>query len=466
MDAPAHELPKKYRHAILSLIKGLICLSAIASFIACVAIYYPESDFHFWGYVMFAALYLIVFLANANMYRCFNIGMLRRRELVFSFCIASFLTNFIMYFVISLLCKFIIDPLPLLAVLLFQWAAGSLLLLLANRVFFLLRPVRNAAMVCSQDQHETETLEKFQNMRDSYRIVEVISEAAGFDAIAAGLAPYSTVIAGAIDASLRQKLVNFCFEHNKRLFVLPSVQDIILHNSHETFVGDSVVYLCKNRAFTIEQLAVKRLMDIAVSLLGLLLTSPIMLVTALLIKLYDGGPVFFRQVRYTRNLERFTLIKFRSMIVDAEKDGARFTTPDDQRITPVGRFIRRTRIDELPQFFNILRGEMSLVGPRAERIENADYYCEMLPEFRYRMNVKAGLTGYAQIYGKYNTSYEDKLKLDLLYIENCSLIQDLQLLLLTVRVLFLPESTEGFRSTTIGELQKEREHRDELDRSA
>lgn len=466
MDAPAHELPKKYRHAILSLIKGLICLSAIASFIACVAIYYPESDFHFWGYVMFAALYLIVFLANANMYRCFNIGMLRRRELVFSFCIASFLTNFIMYFVISLLCKFIIDPLPLLAVLLFQWAAGSLLLLLANRVFFLLRPVRDAVMVCSQDQHETETLEKFQNMRDSYRIVEVISEATGFDAIAAGLAPYSTVIAGAIDASLRQKLVNFCFEHNKRLFVLPSVQDIILHNSHETFVGDSVVYLCKNRAFTIEQLAVKRLMDIAVSLLGLLLTSPIMLVTALLIKLYDGGPVFFRQVRYTRNLERFTLIKFRSMIVDAEKDGARFTTPDDQRITPVGRFIRRTRIDELPQFFNILRGEMSLVGPRAERIENADYYCEMLPEFRYRMKVKAGLTGYAQIYGKYNTSYEDKLKLDLLYIENCSLIQDLQLLLLTVRVLFLPESTEGFRSTTIGELQKEREHRDELDRSA
>lgn len=466
MDAPAHDLPKKYRHAILSLIKGLICLSVIASFIACVAIYYPESDFHFWGYVMFAALYLIVFLANANMYRCFNIGMLRRRELVFSFCIASFLTNFIMYFVISLLCKFIIDPLPLLAVLLFQWAAGSLLLLLANRVFFLLRPVRDAVMVCSQDQHETETLEKFQNMRDSYRIVEVISEAAGFDAIAAGLAPYSTVIAGAIDASLRQKLVNFCFEHNKRLFVLPSVQDIILHNSHETFVGDSVVYLCKNRAFTIEQLAVKRLMDIAVSLLGLLLASPIMLVTALLIKLYDGGPVFFRQVRYTRNLERFTLIKFRSMIVDAEKDGARFTTPDDQRITPVGRFIRRTRIDELPQFFNILRGEMSLVGPRAERIENADYYCEMLPEFRYRMKVKAGLTGYAQIYGKYNTSYEDKLKLDLLYIENCSLIQDLQLLLLTVRVLFLPESTEGFRSTTIGELQKEREHRDELDRSA
>ena len=225
---------------------------------------------------------------------------------------------------------------------------------------------------------------------------------------------------------------------------------------------DIAAVLAKRRP----QLALKRLMDVVISGCALLVLWPLLLLIALAIKIDDPGPVFYRQVRYTLNLERFTLIKFRSMIVDAEKDGARFTTPDDQRITPVGRFIRRTRIDELPQFFNILRGEMSLVGPRAERIENADYYCEMLPEFRYRMKVKAGLTGYAQIYGKYNTSYEDKLKLDLLYIENCSLIQDLQLLLLTVRVLFLPESTEGFHSTTIGELQKEREHRDELDRSA
>ena len=449
---PKYSIPQRFRHAILSLIKMLICASAIAAFIACVALYYPESDFHFWGYVMFAVLYLIVLLSAANMYRCFNIGMLRRRELVISYCIATLLTNVIMYFVISLLCKFIIDPIPLVITTLLQCIAGMLLLLLANRVFFLLRPIREAIMICSADQHETETLDKFSQMRDSYRILAVVSETMGYEQLINRINEFSTVIAGQIDVNLREKLVNYCFDHGKRLFVLPTVQDIILHSSHETFVGDSVVYLCKNRTFTLEQLAIKRMMDIGVSLIGILLTSPIMLVTALLIKLQDGGPVFFRQVRYTRNLEKFTLIKFRSMVVDAEKDGARFTTDNDSRITPVGKFIRRTRIDELPQFFNILQGDMSLVGPRAERIENVDYYCEMLPEFRYRTKVKAGLTGYAQIYGKYNTSYEDKLKMDLLYIENCSISLDVQLLFQTVRVLFLPESTEGFVRTSIAEM--------------
>lgn len=462
MKTQKNSIPQRFRHAILTLIKMMICASAIAAFIACVALYYPESDFHFWGYVMFAVLYLIVLLSAANMYRCFNIGMLRRRELVISYCIAVLLTNVIMFFVISLLCKFIIDPIPLGITTAVQCIAGMLLLLLANRIFFLLRPIREAIMICSQDQHEAETLEKFSQMRDSYRILAVVSESLGYDEILSRIAPFSTVIAGQIDMNLREKLVNYCFDHNKRMFILPTVQDIILHSSHETFVGDSVVYLCKNRTFTIEQLAIKRAMDIFVSLIGIILTSPIMLVTALLIKLQDGGPVFFRQVRYTRNLETFTLIKFRSMVVDAEKDGARFTTDNDARITPVGKFIRRTRIDELPQFFNILQGDMSLVGPRAERIENVDYYCEMLPEFRYRTKVKAGLTGYAQIYGKYNTSYEDKLKMDLLYIENCSINQDIQLLFQTVRVLFLPESTEGFVRTTIAEMvedqPKEQDH--------
>lgn len=467
MEKRARQLPKKYRHAGLSLLKALVCAVVIASFITCVALYYPESDFHFWGYWVFAILYLVVFLSIANMYRCFNIGVLRRRELTFSFCMASFLTNFIMYFVLSLLCKYMIDPIPLLVMLLAQWIAGALLLLLANRVFFLLRPVRKAIMVCSRDLHEKATLDKFLNMRDSYQIEETVSESLGYDALVDRISGYSTVITGEIEMELRQTLVNFCFDNNKRLFILPSVQDIILHNAHETFVGDSVVYLCKNRPFTIEQLAVKRLIDISVSLLGIIVTSPIMLVTALLIKLHDGGPVFFRQVRYTRNLQKFTLIKFRSMVVDAEKDGARFTTDNDPRITPIGRFLRRTRIDELPQFFNILRGEMSLVGPRAERIENVDYYCEMLPEFRYRMKVKAGLTGYAQIYGKYNTSYEDKLKLDLLYIENCSIIQDLQLLFLTVRVLFIPDSTEGFQTKTIEEMDTEtQKQHDDLQHTA
>lgn len=154
--------------------------------------------------------------------------------------------------------------------------------------------------------------------------------------------------------------------------------------------------------------------------MALTVLSPVLAIVALLIKLYDGGPVMFRQKRYTRNNEVFTLVKFRSMIVDAEKDGAQFTVPGDKRITPIGKFIRATRIDELPQLLNVLRGDMSIVGPRAERLENADAYTEMMPEFRYRTKVKAGLTGYAQVYGKYNTSFEDKVRMDLYYIENYS----------------------------------------------
>ena len=452
------DLPFKFRHAIITLFKILLFAMVVASFIYCVVVSYPETDFHFWGYVMFSVLYGIVFLSMANTYHFLNIGMLRKRELVFSFCFSSLLTNLISFFIISLLCKMIVNPVPLILMLLFQCVCGTIILLLANRVFFLLRPVRNAVMISSADQHETDTLEKFNHVRESYKVREILSESDGLEQLKKQIEPYNTVIVGQIDPGLRQELVNYCFDHDKRMFIVPFVQDIIVHSSHQTFISDSVMYLCRNRIFTVEQLALKRLADIVVSLLGLVITSPIFLITAICIKLQDGGPVFFRQERYTRNFAKFTLIKFRSMIPDAEKDGAQFTTENDPRITPVGRFIRRTRIDELPQFINILKGEMSLVGPRAERIENVEYYCEQLPEFRYRMKVKAGLTGYAQIYGRYNTSYEDKLKMDLLYIENASLAEDFQLLFQTIRVLFVPrDSTAGFSAVSIEELKKNEE---------
>lgn len=161
--------------------------------------------------------------------------------------------------------------------------------------------------------------------------------------------------------------------------------------------------------------------DIICSAVLLLLTSPLMLITAIAIKVDDGGPVFFTQERCTLNRKIFKIYKFRSMIVDAEVDGKSKPAGDrDDRITKVGKVIRATRIDELPQLFNILKGEMSLIGPRPERIEHVDKYCEEVPEFAYRLKVKGGLTGYAQVYGKYNTTAYDKLKLDLIYIEKFS----------------------------------------------
>ena len=262
---------------------------------------------------------------------------------------------------------------------------------------------------------------------------------------------HSNVILGDIAAAKREKVLNYCFENNRRIYILPTVQDIMLNSAAVTQIGDTMALLCRNRPMTMEQMAIKRLADILISAIALIVLSPVLAIVALLIKLYDGGPVLFRQDRYTRNNEIFTLVKFRSMIVDAEKDGAQFTVPGDKRITPIGKFIRATRIDELPQLINVLKGDMSIVGPRAERLENADAYTEMMPEFRYRTKVKAGLTGYAQVYGKYNTSFEDKVRMDLYYIENYSLFMDFKLLLYTIKVIFMKESTEGFENETLKE---------------
>ena len=427
----------------------------VGAFLYLVTHFYPETDFWFKGYLVFVFLYFVVFLAFASTYRCFSIGTMRYRELLFTYILSSFLTNFIFYFILSLTAKQLLKMGPISVMMLVQWAAAALLYFGADRIYYVLYPARESIVVCSKDKHEATVFRKIDLMKERHTINLLVTEAQGAEAIKRAMEPYSTVFMGDISRELRLELTEYCFEQNKRLFVLPTVEDIIFHNASETIVGDSLVYQCKNHTFSTEQAAVKRVMDIVISLIGIILTSPIMLLAALIIKLQDGGPVFFTQVRYTRNYQTFTLLKFRSMIVDAEKDGAQFTKPGDSRITPFGRFMRATRVDELPQFFNILHGEMSLVGPRAERTENVDFYCERMPEFRYRMKVKAGLTGYAQIYGKYNTNFEDKLKLDMLYIENCSIMRDLQLIFMTFKVLFMAEeSTEGFGVSNLSEMDQ------------
>ncbi len=445
--------PKRFKGSIILLCKLAITAVTAGAFLYLATHYYPETDFWFKGFLVFVFLYLVVFLAFATTYRCFAIGTTRYRELIFAYILSSTLTNFIFYFILSLTAKQLLPVGPIGVMTLVQWAAAMLLYFGADKLYYALYPARLSIVVCSRDRHEAAVFRKIDLMKERHTIAMLVTEAQSADAIKRCMEPYSTVFLGDISQQLRLDLTEHCFEENKRLYVLPSVEDIIFHNAHEAIVGDSLVYQCRDHTFTPEQLAVKRLIDIVLSLIGIVITSPIMLVSALIIKLQDGGPVFFTQERYTRNYNKFTLLKFRSMVVDAEKNGALLTTPGDPRITKVGRVMRALRIDELPQFFNILHGEMSLVGPRAERTENVDYYCERMPEFRYRMKVKAGLTGYAQIYGKYNTNFEDKLKLDMLYIENCSILRDLQLIFMTFRVMFLPEeSTEGFGVSSLSDL--------------
>ena len=280
--------------------------------------------------------------------------------------------------------------------------------------------------------------------RDKYVIAETVMDTAPFDEITAKIDKYEAVLINDVPSELKNKILKYCFDRQKRVYFTPKISDIIVKESEELNLFDSPLYLSRNIGFSLGQRIVKRTGDIILSLLGIAITSPVMLVVAIMIHSYDKGPIFYKQERYTIHKKRFKVIKFRSMIVDAEKkSGARLASENDDRITPIGHFIRATRIDEIPQFFNILKGDMSFVGPRPERPQIHEEYCEKVPEFDFRLSVKAGLTGYAQVYGKYNTSTYDKLKFDMIYVQKASIILDLQLILLTLRVVFQKESTEG-----------------------
>lgn len=280
--------------------------------------------------------------------------------------------------------------------------------------------------------------------RDKYMIADRIYYGESLEVIEKAMKDYDAVLLNDIPVDAKASILKFCFDQGKRVYFTPRISDILVKNADELHLFDTPIYLCRNLGMSKGQQMVKRVGDIIISLIGIVITSPIMLVAAICIYSYDKGPVFYRQTRCTKDGREFQIMKFRSMVTDAEKDGhARLAEENDDRITPVGKIIRATRIDELPQFFNILKGDMSVVGPRPERPEIIRQYQEEIPEFSYRLRVKAGLTGYAQVYGKYNTTNLDKLKLDLIYVERGSILLDIKLILLTVKVIFLKDATEG-----------------------
>lgn len=302
--------------------------------------------------------------------------------------------------------------------------------------------------------HDNSLAAKFASRSDKYNIAGEISYDADIEAISAAVDGYDAVLINDVPSETRNKILKVCFAKGKRVYITPKISDIIMRSTDMLAVFDTPLVLANNSPLSISERIVKRAFDIFLSALGLIVLSPLMVLVSLAIFLYDRGPVFYRQTRYTKNGKTFKILKFRSMIPNAEKDGvARLAADKDDRITPVGKFIRACRLDELPQFFNILAGDMSFVGPRPERPEIADEYVKELPEFAFRLKVKAGLTGYAQIFGKYNTTSYDKLKLDMIYVENCSLLMDLKLFLLTLKVIFIKESTEGLEEGQINAMK-------------
>ena len=298
-------------------------------------------------------------------------------------------------------------------------------------------------------------IQKIESRKDKYHVKEKIPLLAGMDVVYAKILKYHAVLIGDIPVQERNQLIKYCFEQNIRCYGIPKITDIMIRHSESIDLFDTPLLLFRNNGLTYRQMFVKRTMDIAISLAGILLSSPVMLLIAAAVKCYDGGPVFYRQKRQTKDAREFEILKFRSMIVDSEKNGARLAKEHDNRITPVGRVIRRLHFDELPQLFNILKGDMAFVGPRPERKEITEEYQRAIPEFPYRLKVKAGLTGYAQVYGQYNTVPYDKLKLDLTYITNYSLWLDIKLMILTVRILFQKEKSEGVDDTQETALKKE-----------
>ncbi|MEY8354085.1 exopolysaccharide biosynthesis polyprenyl glycosylphosphotransferase [Lachnospiraceae bacterium 54-53] len=395
------------------------------------------------GNWLMAALYGVLLFFFVNTYGGFKVGYLRKGDIIYSQILAIVCLNAVTYIQICLLDRHFVNVVPLLVLTFIQSIIIALWANIFQWLYGMMFPPRKMILVYGE-RSVFGLKNKINAREDKYNICEIVNIRNGMDYIYEKINNYEAVIIGDIPSQYRNQIMKYCFEKSIRTYMLPKISDIILRGSDDIHLFDSPLLLARNNGFTFEQKVLKRATDIVVSVILLFLTSPVMLFVAILIKSYDGGTIIHRQTRLTMGGKEFNVYKFRSMIMNAEKDGiARLSAEGDVRVTPIGKIIRRTRIDELPQLFNILKGEMSLVGPRPERPQIAAEYREYMPEFDYRLRVKGGLTGYAQIYGKYNTTPYDKLKLDLMYIENYSFRLDLKLILMTLKVLFMKDSTEG-----------------------
>lgn len=414
--------------------------------------------YYFWGHVFIAAVYMALLFLASTMYGGLKIGSFRMLELMFSQSFATIVTNIIFYAIICLLAYHFPTPLPLILGTVLQGVLIGVWIILATYAFRALFPPLDVLLIYDGENKDL-FVEKVKTRRHQFTINESIQATDDYESIFKAVDNHAAVMMWDVETRKRNDIFKYCYAKSKEIYVMPKIMDIILRGSQTLHFFDTPLLLTKSSPIEAEQLFVKRIFDIIFSLILLIITSPIMLITAILIKSYDGGPVFYKQVRVTRSDREFKIIKFRSMVVDAEKDGrARLATEHDDRITPIGRIIRKVRIDEIPQLFNVLSGSMSFVGPRPERPEIIDKYVEVMPEFKFRTKVKAGLTGYAQIYGKYNTRPHDKLKLDLYYIENFSVWLDLKLIIQTVKIVFTPDSTEGVAAGNITPIEREKDN--------
>ena len=423
-------------------LKATVILMLSTSFFGVWQNWYRDALFGKRGNYVVAFVYVVALLVFGSVYDAFKVGIYRMHELSYSLSLAALFTNFFAYLILCLIARRMMNPLGMILLLVAQVVIIILMMYLMSHVYFSLYKARRVLAIFEHG-NQNDIIKKVQIIRERFQLTKGITTDRGLEAIKREVDGYDTVLICDFDPTMKSEVLKYCYAKNKRIYLLPSSADTILNGSYQVQVFDTPVLFLHNGGLSMEQRIIKRIFDILLSLLGIIVLSPIMLITAIAIKLTSKGPIIFKQKRITRDQKEFCIYKFRSMKV-SDTNEVKKTTVDDDRVTVVGKIIRPLRIDETPQLFNILFGDMSIVGPRPEMKELVDDYSAKLPEFNLRHKVKAGLTGYAQIYGKYNTTPQNKLNMDLYYIEHYSLLEDVKLIAMTLKILFLRESTEGF----------------------
>lgn len=426
-------------------------LSLVIAFCTADAIWYwnvaPGWSQGFFGtetLLMVGVLYCIVYFFFAKMYDAHKIGLYRLQELAFSQMLAYGISDGVLF----IAAFFWFHNFQRIRIRLFLLAFVLQLILilintfLFNRLYAHFDEPRKIMILYGSEDYKR-LLVKIQEKKRRYQVLACMNESEDTSAIFETLAKCKDIYLCDVRDEVKDRVILFCNAHQKDIHISMDIGDLLILGDEVSHSFDTPFLRNKKTPVAWYYPFLKRFSDIVISMTAILLLSPIMIITALSIKLYDRGPVFYKQTRLTKDGRCFEIIKFRSMKMDAEKNGAQLSTVHDDRITPVGKIIRKLRIDELPQLFNILKNDMAVVGPRPERPEIAAQYEQDIPEFPLRLQVKAGLTGYAQVYGKYNTTPLDKLKLDLIYIAQRSVLFDLRILFYTLKIIFIPESTEG-----------------------
>lgn len=387
-------------------------------------------------FIMIGYVFALCFFSR--IYNSYLLGFTRRRDIVFSQFLSQLLSVLIIYVIVSIGWARFKSPYYFLLMLGLQMLFNCAWSFIANKLYLKLNPSRRTIFIYRSEADKV----RFGSIEGKpvgqiYRIEKELQyRGLCFQEIKHELTGFEAVFVAGVSSRCRNGILKYCAEQGILGFFLPHVGDVLMRSAMHIQTFTSPVMYFSKKEIKPEYLFMKRSFDFLLSLIGLIIFSPLMLILSALIKIYDGGPVIYKQVRLTKDGREFEIYKFRSMHVNAESDGvARLSGEGDKRITPIGKVMRKCCFDEIPQLFNVLKGDMSLVGPRPERPELVKEYCEQNPDFKLRLQVKAGMTGYAQVYGKYDTSPYEKLEFDLLYINDMSVLTDLKLIFATLYVL-------------------------------